>query len=62
MKKPFRYWVRMRRYCLRIDHKPALAEKGYANPNPHTFALQFLVEKSSDGSGAGRMNSAKGHC
>ncbi len=26
-------------------NKPALAEKSYANPNPHTFALQFLVEK-----------------
>ncbi len=26
-------------------NKPMLAKKGYTDPNPHTFALQFLAEK-----------------
>ena len=26
-------------------YKPALAQRNYNNPNPHLFALQFLIEK-----------------
>ena len=31
-------------------YKPALIQRGYTNPNPHLFALQFLVENWRIGS------------